>query len=530
MGLHRTTDRAAAVTPEGRDRFADLLRVASIVVVVAGHWLVAVVAWRDGRVEGGNALALVPGLWLATWLLQVMPLFFFVGGLANLVSARKGGGWVAFVRGRAARLLRPTVAFVATWTAVAAALGAAGVPEAILRPAARLVVQPLWFLGLYLVVVALAPAMLWLHRRFGPAVAVALGLGAAAVDLVGRLPGLAAVGNLNFLLVWLFAHQLGFLYADGTLTGWSRRAHLAMAAGGLAALTGLTASGVWPASMVGLPGDRVSNMNPPSLCIVALTVWLVGLAMLVREPVGRWLGRPRPWAVVVAAGSTLMTLFLWHLTALVLAVLVLHPLGLAEATPGDPAWWALRPLWLLAPAAMLAPLVAVFARLERPRPARRDAATAPAGAVGPPAGARLDRVLLAAAGMAGVVLGLLGVAVAGVWPLDGPAGNLAGLRIAPGIGILCLSVGTALLRSTATGGPSGRKYRAAAERLWWNEPMEGYRPETYGDRIADVYDDLAAGLAGLRLRERWGGWRREAFTAASSLHVSVYGRAGADGP
>ena len=34
--------------------------------------------------------------------------------------------------------------------------------------------------------------------------------------------------------------------------------------------------------------------------------------------------------------------------------------------------------------------------------------------------------------------------------------------------------------------------------------------------------DLMARLAGLRLRERWGGWGREPFTAASAGHVSVY--------
>jgi SAM-dependent methyltransferase len=34
--------------------------------------------------------------------------------------------------------------------------------------------------------------------------------------------------------------------------------------------------------------------------------------------------------------------------------------------------------------------------------------------------------------------------------------------------------------------------------------------------------DLMARLAGLRLRERWGGWRREPFDADSGLHVSVY--------
>jgi SAM-dependent methyltransferase len=34
--------------------------------------------------------------------------------------------------------------------------------------------------------------------------------------------------------------------------------------------------------------------------------------------------------------------------------------------------------------------------------------------------------------------------------------------------------------------------------------------------------DLMARLAGLALEERWAGWRREPFTAASAQHVSVY--------
>lgn len=36
--------------------------------------------------------------------------------------------------------------------------------------------------------------------------------------------------------------------------------------------------------------------------------------------------------------------------------------------------------------------------------------------------------------------------------------------------------------------------------------------------------DLMARIAGLRLRDRWAGWHREPFNAASSAHVSVYGR------
>jgi hypothetical protein len=36
--------------------------------------------------------------------------------------------------------------------------------------------------------------------------------------------------------------------------------------------------------------------------------------------------------------------------------------------------------------------------------------------------------------------------------------------------------------------------------------------------------DLMARIAGLRLKERWGGWHGEPFTGASTHHISVYGR------
>jgi SAM-dependent methyltransferase len=38
--------------------------------------------------------------------------------------------------------------------------------------------------------------------------------------------------------------------------------------------------------------------------------------------------------------------------------------------------------------------------------------------------------------------------------------------------------------------------------------------------------DLMADLAGMRLRERWGGWQREPFTSESRKHVSVWEKSG----
>jgi hypothetical protein len=173
--------------------------------------------------------------------------------------------------------------------------------------------------------------------------------------------------------------------------------------------------------------------------------------MLVRAPVTGWLERPRPWALVATAGSALMTLFLWHLTALVLAVLVLHPLGLTEPAPGTPVWWALRPLWVLVPAALLVPLVGLFARFERPRPSvhRRPGRCRLAGVGGATAGGTTAATAL---GIAAAILGLLGIAVGGIWPLPGTAGDLVGIRIGPGVGLLLLGGGVVVLGAVGSRG------------------------------------------------------------------------------
>src|SRR5205085_11014032 len=136
----------------------------------------------------------------------------------------------------------------------------AGADRGVLRLATRVVAQPLWFVGVYLGVVALAPAMLALHRRsgrFAPLVPVALGAAAVAVDVARFGFGVPFVGFANVAFVWLAVHQVGFLYADGRLRGWVGPA---MAVGGLAATVALTTVGGYPVSMVGVPGEPVSNM------------------------------------------------------------------------------------------------------------------------------------------------------------------------------------------------------------------------------------------------------------------------------
>ncbi|HAX82531.1 MAG TPA: acyltransferase [Actinobacteria bacterium] len=366
----------AASTPADRDRYVDFLRAFSIVTVVLGHWFIAIIVWEGGRISVDNAVGLQRGLWMATWVLQVMPIFFFVGGFSNARGwgsiRRQGLGYRAFLARRLERLLWPTAIFASVWIVIEVILhlsdtGAPGITRGTFLP-----FGPLWFLGVYVVVIALAPMMLEAHRRWRLAVPVALALAVGTVDAIRLGTDLKGIGWANLLLVWLAVHQLGFFYADGSLPAAGRRRWWTMIGAGLGVLAVLTnlvtfTDELWyPRSMVGVDIEPVSNMSPPTFAILALTVWQVGAAMLLRSRANTWLARPRTWTRVVLINSMIMTLFLWHLTALVVAILVLHPLGFGLEATTSIRWWLERPLWLLAPPLALIPLLLAFSRWERP--------------------------------------------------------------------------------------------------------------------------------------------------------------------
>ncbi|MGW1638966.1 acyltransferase family protein [Streptomyces lavendulae] len=393
----------AAATPTARDRYVDLLRVASLATVVLGHWLMAAVS-GDGI---GNLLALVPPLQVLTWALQVMPVFFFVGGFSHALSYRSlerrypgRPGYAVFLRARLRRLLRPTLVFVLVWAALALAVQLAGHGGGRLTGAAlRTVTQPLWFIGIYLAMVALTPPLLRLHARHGWAAFAALAGAAALVDVLRFALGVPYVEFLNFGLVWLAVHQLGFLRADGRIT---RPALLGAA--GLAGAVLLVAFGPYPLSMVGMPGEKVSNMAPPTLALLCHGMWLVGAVQLLARPAGAWLARPRVWHGVVAANGVAMTAFLWHLTAMLGVYAGQLLLGMALPEPATGAWWAQVPVRILLAAALTALLVACFRRFEAPGAAARGAVREEGPGSGP----------VAAAGITLCLLGILGLSTTGL--------------------------------------------------------------------------------------------------------------------
>ena len=377
MNEQLTVDALVDATPQSRERDVDFLRALSITVVVLWHWVFSVTHWSDGRLTMPNPIGEVRGLWLLTWLLQVMPLFFIVGGYANLAGWRSAGADPrTFLQKRAVRLLKPTALYVAVWAAVEVALGLLVPSYPGVLEYGMVVFVPLWFLGVYLAVVVAVPVTARLHERAGVLVPVVMGAAIVLVDLARFRFEISEAGWINGALVFVFAHQLGYFWRDGpaacpnagkaTCPNARHSPSGALVLAGLTALVVLTNLGVYPRSMVAVKGEAISNMNPTTACIAALAVFQLGVVMLVRPVLSRWLQRRSVWRAVVAANGVAMTVFLWHMTAFLLAAVVFERLGgtlLAEPTAG---WWAQRPLWLLAPAVVLAGLVAVLARVELP--------------------------------------------------------------------------------------------------------------------------------------------------------------------
>jgi peptidoglycan/LPS O-acetylase OafA/YrhL len=375
LGRWLDVQRIEERTPPDRDRVADLLRVVAIVLVVVGHWLVAVVLHRDGELVAGQVLQHVPATRALTWVFQVMPLFFFVGGALNVASWRRardeGDPWARWLRRRVRRLLTPALPLLALWTAIVALAEPLPLPTELVALAAETALLPLWFLVVYALVIALVPWTEALHVRAGlwvPAVAIAL---TGVTDVLDRLE-VPLVGFVSYLLLWGGVHQLGYRWADDRLP--RPRAALAIGAAAVAVALALIGGLGYPGSMVAVYGAELQNTDPPSLALWAYAIAQISLVVAVRHRLARVLERPRVWAPVAVAGSAMLTLFLWHMTAMVAVAAAVHPTGVWPRLDRiDATWWAMRPVWLLLCLLALAAVVAPAHRFERqPDPVPRD--------------------------------------------------------------------------------------------------------------------------------------------------------------
>lgn len=359
--------KLAEQTPANRNRAVDFFRAAAIMMVVVGHWIVNAPYYSEGNLELSKLLVLQPWTQFVTWIFQVMPIFFIVGGYSNAASwasaqknPAKRYGWQA---NRLRRLLIPIIplvlfsylaAVVAHWTRID--------PD-LVRYGSRAALNPVWFLAVYILVTVAVPVSAMVWRRFGLYSVVALTIAAACVDLIAFAGGVGWLRWANYAFIWLALHQLGYWWHRGVNRILGPILLLAFGVGSLFLLIGPLE---YPIAMISVPGMEVSNSRPPTFAMIAIGFVQAGVMLLVAEPVSRWMNNLRPWLLVVLVSQRIMTIYLWHITVLIALAgigIITSGIGLQEQ-PGSALWWLERPIWIAVLTAALSLFVVLFGRVE----------------------------------------------------------------------------------------------------------------------------------------------------------------------
>jgi hypothetical protein len=347
-------------TPADRDRAIDVIRIVSLVGVVAGHTIMATSIIDHDVFRWGNLLTTSVVFQALTWVFQIMPLFFFAGVAASVGSYDAGTSWGGWLLKRCTRLYRPVFYYLAFWAAALLILKPL-LPVHVYEPVAGISTQLLWFLGAYVLVLAAVPLLARITTR-GQLVASVAGTYAlvALVDAI-RINDHAwsALGYLNFV-VWLIPGMLGVAYRRGLLTTPTA---LRVGLGMLAVNVALVWAGPYELSLVGIETQHVKNMTPPSLLLAGHAIMMCAFAIAAAPAISRWAARPQVWRLAVIGNTGAMTLYLWHMPALLGMHLAFDLAGLPRY-PGQPHFLVLSVYQMTIMAILVAGLFLLLRPLE----------------------------------------------------------------------------------------------------------------------------------------------------------------------
>ena len=413
--------------------YLDFLRILSLAGIVLAESVLALAYL--GPAEPG-------WVWPLTWVLQLVPVFFLAGGHANLLAwraAEPSGGYGDYLAGRIGWLLRPVLAFVTAWLVVPLSLELFGASDEAITAFGRIVLQPIWLLGLYVLVVAATPVMHRLHQAFPLVTPLVLVTVAVTIGVAGRGSVAAHAGGIVLALLF---QQAAFHYADGRLWRISGPALLVTALAGFLGLVALTTVGGHAKLLIAEPTEYAS-FAPSLLGVLLIGLVQVCLVALPRERGARAFAVSPPARVLTVLRHAPMTAYLLYLCTMLLIAGVIAAASTASL-PAAGVDWLTQPRRLLALALIGVPTLLAFMLFER---GETDSPVELEPGLEPdqpdPTTGQLDPVA-AAIGVAYGALGLLGFAATGITGQSAPPA-LFGLPLDPMANLIHLLLGWYLL-------------------------------------------------------------------------------------
>lgn len=330
------------------------------------HWMSTRTHYVDGQVQNHIAYHGTVAVALS-WVLQVMPLLFLTGGVANtaIIDRLTQGtfSYGQYLSARVARMTTPVIGLVALFLPLVWVINffMPGMGDL----AGEKLGLVLWFLAVYIVVIAAAPLAVRLHDRSPWLPFGVLGAVIAGVDYVRFAHGFSDISWVNLAAVWLFAHQLGVVYYRRSVARTSSIVLVGAAVASAVGIVTLVQVAGYPVATISTVGHTTSNMGLPTgaialLAVAQFCVLVFGVRVARRFNVNVVVPRKQ----LNVANNAMMGVYLWHVPVyLIMAgVAMMAPTVLLPAD--EAGFWASRPVWFVVGVVLLVPALAFAAWWE----------------------------------------------------------------------------------------------------------------------------------------------------------------------
>lgn len=311
----------------GRDRPTDLVKASALLLVTIGHGL----AWNitpGGTIQ--NTLDAIPNLFWISWILQILPLFFFLAGtqLGSLRAAKSD----KFAK-RTLRLTTDTLTLYLIAAVIAA--GAGLIDTSYAKTFGLLAVQLTWFVGVYLAILATGPLLARLRlKHIGMLFALIV-----AVDLI-RIHALAFGGWANMYLVWAFFAAAGVHKETLWKLPTAAKATIAGIAGGSAVL--LVIYGPYSRALITVEsGPGLSNLAPPTTVLTLAGLCQIMLLSLIWPTLRKATEQNKIWIPTAVFAGAAMQIYLYHMILLSVIVGLLTTSGFGPQA-ASLVWWVVH--------------------------------------------------------------------------------------------------------------------------------------------------------------------------------------------
>lgn len=310
-------------TSISRERYIDLIKVVSIFLVIFSTDFFLSFESSGYEILINNESTTNSGMSIASWYLNGIAVFFFCNGFSNSIAwysntGRDGSVW-EFLANRINSILGPMLVLIVIGSfSIHYSITNKLIPEYFvtsndsLHPTAEFLLWPLWLVSIYLVVLMFSPITAYFHKkRSFLSLLFLLGV-FLFVDLFTFTGAYTFIQYLNYLVFWLFIHQLGYFYADGTIQE-IKLAYLFLTC--LFAYLSLYIISTNYSSVSSISNFRLTmatNEDPPTIVMLLSSIGLISFFLVFRNYGERILNNKFIWSIVSTLNAHLYTYFLWH--------------------------------------------------------------------------------------------------------------------------------------------------------------------------------------------------------------------------